>query len=57
MEKPITERNKAVNVEASARKPYVSPQMAEYGNVATLTKGGEGSLADGGATMRMSGNP
>jgi hypothetical protein len=30
------------------KKPYVSPQLIEYGNVEKLTRSGLGSGADGG---------
>jgi len=37
-----------------AKKPYVSPRLSEYGNVEKLTRGGNGSGADGGpAGMSM----
>lgn len=32
------------------KKPYATPVVTEYGNVAKLTQGGNGSVADGGFT-------
>jgi len=34
-----------------AKKPYVSPQLTEYGNVEKLTRGGSGTATDGVNTM------
>jgi len=36
-----------------AKKPYVSPQLTEYGNVEKLTRGGQGSGTDGGSDPTM----
>lgn len=32
----------------TAKKPYVTPCLVEYGSVAKLTQGGLGSVTDGG---------
>ena len=34
-----------------AKKPYVSPQLTEYGNVEKLTQGSGGTAADGASGM------
>jgi len=35
------------------RRPYVSPELVEYGTVAKLTQGSTGSLMEFGGMMRM----
>ncbi len=45
-----------VSFDKTAKKPYVTPCLVEYGSVAKLTQGGAGSVTDGGmmgAGMRM----
>ena len=36
------------------KRPYVAPELVEYGTVAKLTQGGGGSVFDGGGMMRSS---
>ena len=40
-------------VPADKKKPYTSPTLTEYGNVAKLTEEKEGSKADGRSGMLM----
>ncbi|RPH81972.1 MAG: lasso RiPP family leader peptide-containing protein [Nitrospiraceae bacterium] len=35
-------------LDMTAKKPYVTPCLVEYGSVAKLTQGGAGSVTDGG---------
>ena len=37
----------------SIKKTYISPNLLEYGNIAKLTQGGQGTGADTGTTMMM----
>ena len=37
-----------VPFDMTAKKPYVTPCLVEYGSVAKLTQGGPGSVTDGG---------
>ena len=32
----------------AAKKPYTTPQLVDYGSIAKLTQGGNGTGADGG---------
>ncbi len=36
-----------------AKKPYVSPQLTEYGNVEKLTRSGGATVPEGGSGMFM----
>ena len=36
-----------------SRRPYVAPELIEYGTVAKLTQTGGGSVMDFGSMMRM----
>jgi hypothetical protein len=35
------------------KKTYISPNLLEYGNIAKLTQGGQGTGSDSGTTMMM----
>jgi hypothetical protein len=40
--------------QTGAKRPYVAPELVEYGTVAKLTQTGGGSVFDGGGMMRTS---
>jgi hypothetical protein len=39
--------------QAGGKKPYVAPELVEYGTVAKLTQAGGGSVVDFGGMMQM----
>jgi len=42
-----------ITLDRTAKKPYVTPCLVEYGSVAKLTQNGNGTGADGGMTAGM----
>lgn len=42
-----------LNIQLAVKKPYLQPQLQEYGSVSALTLNGTGTGIDGGATAGM----